>query len=477
MRWRWLLVAALLLPAASLALWAGLRRSEAHVVLISIDTLRRDHLPTYGYARPTAPRIDGLARESVVFDEDVATHTNTAPSHASMLTGLYPPTHGILQNGDLLRAEVPTLPELLKATGYRTGGFVSGWTLKGDFTGLNRGFDRYHDRFPLLSETGGQPRRAYIRHADETFERAHRWLTAEAARPGPLFVFYHLFDPHYPYDPPDDYLRRFLPAGQTGLRFPRELGPERTRLRSGGRPEPGQIEEYIARYDGEIAFADEYVGRLLDDLRSLGLYDRSIIVLTADHGETLDDRPFVFSHGDRDYEEQVRVPLVVRFPGGRYGGQRVAAPVQHVDILPTVLDYLKIAAPEGVQGRSLMPIIAGRATPEPRPAFSLARGEPDWAHDLDARIVQNGLVASVRLPPLKLVQYPTASGHFFELFDLSKDPGEKHNLATERPELTQRLHAELERWLQATRRGGTRQTESGLSPEAEEALRSLGYLH
>ena len=477
MRWRWVLVLGLLLPAASLALWAGLRRSEAHVVLISIDTLRRDHLPTYGYARPTAPRIDGLAREAVVFDQDIATHTNTAPSHASMLTGLYPPTHGILQNGDLLRAEVPTLPEMLKAAGFRSGGFVSGWTLKGDFTGLNRGFDRYQDRFPLLSETGDQPRRAYIRHADETFERAHRWLTAEATRPGPLFVFYHLFDPHYPYDPPDDYRRRFLPAGQTDLRFPREMGPERTRLRAGGRPEPGEIEEYIARYDGEIAFADEYVGRLLDDLRSLGLYDRSIIVLTADHGETLDDRPFVFSHGDRDYEEQVRVPLIVRFPGGRYGGQRVAAPVQHVDILPTVLDYLKLPAPGGVQGRSLMPIIAGRTTPAPRPAFSLARGEPDWAHDLDARIVQNGLVASIRLPPLKLIQYPTASGHFFELFDLSKDPAEKHNLATERPELTQRLHSEIESWLQATRRGGTRHTESGLSPEAEEALRALGYLH
>jgi arylsulfatase A-like enzyme len=236
------------------------------------------------------------------------------------------------------------------------------------------------------------------------------------------------------------------------------------------------MEDYIAYYDGEIAYADAHVGRLMVALWENGLWEDAVVVVVSDHGETLDDRGLPFRHGARVYEEQIRVPLMIRFPGGRHGGLRIRAPVHHVDIMPTILDYLELPLPDGAQGESLMPLIRGDAAPDPaRPIFTTARPEPAHVPEVEHPLVKTGLITAIREWPLKLIAYPTEEGHVHQLFDLAQDPGEKENLAAERPDVVRSLAAELRRWRAAV--GGDREIpEPTLSPEAEEMLRSLGYL-
>jgi arylsulfatase A-like enzyme len=438
-------------------MWSGLDRPS--VVLISIDTLRQDHVSAYGYSRRTTPSLQAFSREAVVFEEAFAANTNTAPAHASMLTALYPFTHGIVRNHHRLKAGVTTMGEVLQEAGYETAGFVSGYTLQRAHTGLDRGFHHYDDE---VSPRGDRP-------ATMTYDAATRWLRGEARGQEPLFLFFHLFDPHFPYTPPTGYARLFTEHA--------ERGPGRLhRLRAQGGGPPSDVKDYIGFYDGEIAFADAHVGRLMVDLWDSGLWDDALVVVVSDHGETLDDRSLPFRHGSRVYEEQIRVPLMIRFPGGRYGGARIRAPVHHVDIMPTILDYLELSLPDAAQGQSLMPLIRGDAAPDPaRPIFTTARPEPAHVPEVDQPLVKTGLITAIRVWPLKLIAYPTEEGHVHQLFDLAQDPGEHENLAAERPDAVRALAARLRSWRAAV--GGDREIpEPSLSPEAEDMLRSLGYV-
>ena len=438
-------------------------KRPTNVILLSIDTLRRDHLPFYGYERVTAPHLQRLAEQAVVFDNAVSAHTNTAPSHATMLTGLYASGHGILKNGGSLREDVLTLPEVLRERGYRSGAFVSAYTL-GKHTKLQRGFDPYNIELP----------RRRRRPAGKTYAEARSWIRERARAGQPFFLFLHFFDPHNPYDPPGEFAKMFRddPERFAGV-FPSR---DRRRFRKTGTPE--LFRDLIARYDGEIAYADSQVGRLLEQLEQLGIAGHTLLAFVSDHGETLLEREWVFDHGCRVYDEQLLVPMVIRFPDRSHAGKRIDTQVSLVDLMPTILDLLEIPPPRTVAGRSLLPLLDDPGSAgDARPAFSNARFSKRRLGHIKARLTgRSALISSVRLPGIKLIEYPSRKGDYYqELFDLQADPGETRNLSREMPDLAARLHSQLEAWKKQSRSADAAEPPV-LSPEVEAALRELGYI-
>jgi arylsulfatase A-like enzyme len=236
-------------------------------------------------------------------------------------------------------------------------------------------------------------------------------------------------------------------------------------------------EEYVARYDGEIVAADRLVDRLLRRLEKLGVAHTTVVVILSDHGETLFEREWTMDHGTRPYDEQARVPLVIHLPGDRLAGRRVAGQVSLLDVAPTVLDIFDVEPAEPMPGRSLMALARGESDGDgPRPAFITARCEPDRVPHISAPLLQTDLVRAIRLPTVKLVEFPTvARGRHPELFDLVTDPTEQTDLSDHSTELAASLHDALERWQDQS--GSTTELEPlELEPEVEAALRELGYL-
>lgn len=283
------------------------------IVLISIDTLRSDRLPVYGYDEIETPALDALARDGVLFTRAYSHTPLTLPSHVSILTGLLPPEHGVRDNiGYPFDAEAPPyLPALLKQHGYSTGAAVSAFVLRGS-TGLNSAFDHYEDRIGVVS---GKDLGSLQRPGEETLERALSWLGGVADQP--FFLFFHIYEPHSPYEPPEPWASR-----------------------------------YRSPYDGEVAAADAVIGRLVAALQQMGIYDRCLLILLSDHGEGLMD------HGEQEHEvllyrELLQVPLLVKLPGEQRRGTRVGRPVQLIDVVPTVLELLGAEKPGRLNGSSL----------------------------------------------------------------------------------------------------------------------------
>jgi arylsulfatase A-like enzyme len=313
-----------------------------------------------------------------------------------------------------------------------------------------------------------------LRNAEFTLAAALPWLGEKAASKGPFFLFFHLFDPHYPYDPPEEYAVRFLPQGRSESRTVVDRRPPGPK--SEWNLAESEYQEFVSRYDGEIAYADHHLGLLMDELGRLGVVDDTLVVFTSDHGETLHEREWVFDHGGRAYDEQIRVPLVIRLPGGRHAGRRVASQVGHVDYLATILEILDIPAPD-VAGRSVVGLLEqGIEDDRSRPAFAHARHVRERVPETGALLRGDGFISVIRLPTLKLIEYPIAGGRWFsQLFDLRSDPGETRNLAAERVEVVDRLHEALDRWRIST--GGYEIIPpQPLRPDVEETLRALGYI-
>lgn len=416
----------LILMAAAIAVaaagWTGWRLAQGSspltgpVILISIDTLRADRLPIYGYRKVATPAIDALAGGGVVFDHAWAHSPQTLPSHASMLTGQLPFAHGVRDNmGFALSKGAATLPGLLAARGYATGGFVSAYVLRKE-TGIAQGFAMYDDTLPP-----GSPEKAtgeVQRDGAETWAAAERWMkTLSSDR---FFLFLHLYEPHSPYTPPDAY-RRYEP------------------------------------YDGEIAYADALVGRVVASLEARGVYDDALIILLSDHGEGLGDHGEM-EHGIFVYSETIRVPLVVKLPGQRQAGLRVSAPVQHVDLLPTILDLAGTTAPGGVQGQSLRPLFDGGAFPE-RGLYAeslYGRYHLGWS---DLYALTDARFRFIRAPR-------------DELYDLQTDPGERANVAGARESTRVAMRQALERLMAGARVDAPSQ----VSDEDREQLKALGYV-
>jgi arylsulfatase A-like enzyme/Flp pilus assembly protein TadD len=413
----------LLLAAASLALVAGgahacrgTPRGEAglDVLLITVDTLRADALGAYGNPRASTPWVDRLAAEGVRFNRAYAHNVVTLPSHSNILSGRYPFEHGVRDNaGFRFPGTVDTLATRLKALGYRTGAFVSAFPLSSRF-GLARGFDVYDDRF--LTGAGRD-------HSDEerrgpaTVEAARRWLAAGA---GPAFLWVHLYDPHYPYEPPDPFASRF---------------PD----------DP---------YAGEVAATDAALQPLLKPLLEAGKSGRTVVVLTADHGESRGEHGEK-THGIFAYEGPLRVPLVVYCPRLLSPG-RVDSPVRHVDVLPTILAAVAAPRAEGLPGRSLLDVPAATETP------------PSYFEALSGMMSRRWApLYGVLRGNLKYIDVPLP-----ELYDLAADGTETRNLAATRPQELESLQALLAR-VRAGDAGPAPQKETA---ETRERLRALGYL-
>ncbi len=319
------------------------------VVLVTVDTLRADRLSCYGYSRPTSPHIDRLAADSLLFLDATTPRTSTAPSMASALTGLYPYHHGVTTNFIQVHESLTTLPEIMTEAGHESGAFVSNYVLIRELSGLDQGFDVYDD-FVATRE----PKRAiYERRAEDTIESAISWLNDRSGR---FFLWVHLIDPHGPYLPPEPFNQKFGPGPS------KPLAP--TKIPAYQRTGSSNASDYLDQYDGEIAYCDEQIGRLLVHLEELGLYDNSLILFHADHGESLGEHGVWFQHGSDLYEECARIPFVMKLPGmSKATGDSnafgispgvVDLPVSVVDIPPTILDALDVDSKVDFDGQSLI---------------------------------------------------------------------------------------------------------------------------
>jgi arylsulfatase A-like enzyme/tetratricopeptide (TPR) repeat protein len=360
--------------SSTLSLSQGQLRG-ANVLLVTIDTLRRDRLGAYGSTAGLTPTLDRLAASGILYTHAYAHVPMTLPAHTSIFTGRAPRSHGVHDNGTFrLDDRVPTLATMLKTAGYRTGAFVGAFVLDARF-GLNRGFDEYDDRYP--HDAGAATFRFTERRAAEVVKPAGDWILRGdsgdvAGRHGPWFAWVHLFDPHAPYEAPPEY-------------------------RAGRAP-----------YDAEVAYADAMLGQFLDRLRGAHALDHSLILVTADHGESLGEHGET-THGLFAYNSTLAVPLMLGGPSIPAG--RIEAPVAHADILPTLLDLAGVALPSGLDGRSLVTVPpADRAIEFEALDASLTRG---WAP-------LTGIVAG----NWKYIELPVP-----ELYNVDADPREQTNLA------------------------------------------------
>ena len=392
-----------------------------NVLLVTIDTLRADRLGCYGYQGAATPTLDALAARGVRFKTAVAHAPLTGPSHASILTGLTPLGHGFRNNsGFVLAPSIKTAAEDFRQAGYRTGAVISGFPLDRRF-GFDRGFDTYEDHLPR----GNDPRRTpYVeRPADAATDAALRWLgTAEGAQSKRWFLWVHYYDPHAPYEPPGDLATRYA----------------------------------ASPYDGEVAFVDRELGRLLRALDEKHELGRTLVVATADHGESLGEHG-EGTHGVFVYDATLRVPWMIAGPGVAPG--RISETVaRSIDVLPTLLDYAALPQRADLDGRSLRPTIEGNAMGDaPAYAESLyAQLELGWAP-----------LHAWRTSTAKFIDAPRP-----ELYDLEHDAAEAANRAAEQPGRAE----DLRRALDAALRQSAPVAATAIDPEAAERLRALGYV-
>ncbi len=331
---------------------------KPNIILLTVDTLRADHMALYGYARDTMPAIGRFARTAVVFDNAVVPRGSTRPSYASMLTGLYPFHHGVRSNATVLHNDLTTLSETLKSAGYHTAGFVSNFVLLGEMSGFGQGFDVYDDR--MEERESGRPN--YERTARNTLEAILAWLNADP--PQPFFLFTNFIDPHGPYQPPGRFGKLYR-SGKMRRLDPNDIPAYQL--------VEGQLNyfDYVDRYDGEIRYTDEVMGILIDELKRKGLWDDALVVFTADHGESMGEHGIYFEHHLQVYEETMHVPLAIRLPDalgsphgptttqGDGGPRRVRSLCSPMDLPPTILAAIDLSTEAELDGRSLLTLMQG----------------------------------------------------------------------------------------------------------------------
>jgi len=399
-----------------------------NVVLITIDTVRADHLGCYGYKLIETPHLDALASNGIRFANAYTPVPITLPAHSVILTGVYPMRTGMHDfSGNRLNASQPTLATLLHAKGYATGAVVGSAVLDSRF-GLDRGFDFYYDRFDF-SRLDEKNIDAMMRPGSEVVDRALGWLDGKRQKPFLLWV--HLYDAHHPYNPPPPYLQKY-------------------------RTHP---------YDGGIAFVDAQVGRVIAYLKSKGMYDRTLIVVAADHGEGLGEHSEK-THGFFIYDSTLHVPLIFKLPTGA-GQQKTVVndSANLADLLPTVLELAGVGKPSDVQGRSLVPLMAGRAAGAP---------EVNYAETYLPRIHFNWS----ELRGIRYRQYHFIDAPRPELYDLSTDPHELKNLYSAQRAVATQLRKRLGEFIAQSSPGTGEKTAdtTGLDPVLMERLKSLGYV-
>jgi arylsulfatase A-like enzyme/tetratricopeptide (TPR) repeat protein len=403
----------------------GVSRDRLNLVIVTLDTTRADRIGAYGARDVETPAIDHLADEGVLFEQAVSAAPLTLPAHSSIFTGRFPPEHGVRDNGGFfLGADQTTLAELLKARGYRTGGFVAAYVLAAKW-GINQGFETYFDDFDL-SQTRVLSLSAIQRPANEVLDKALPWI--EQAGNQPFFAWIHLYDPHSPYRPPEPFASRY------------QAHP----------------------YNGEIAFADSQIARLVSTLRSRSLYDRTVIIVMGDHGESLGEHG-EGSHGFFVYNSVTNVPFVIRAPFSHTTHRRVADPVRSVDLLPTVLDLLGVPAATGISGVSLVPLMTGAKTELGLDVYSEAMYPLHHYGWSDLHALRSGRY--------KVIDAPRP-----ELYDVDRDPKETTNLFADRRALGDRMIGQLRTIESGFTKTAAAMPAADVDPEARERLAALGYV-
>jgi arylsulfatase A-like enzyme/Flp pilus assembly protein TadD len=401
---------------------AGEVKHPPNVVVITIDTLRADHLGCYGYSKIRTPNIDALAMDSARFERAYTPVPVTLPAHSAIFTGTYPTLNGMHDfSGNKLNPKQPTLATILKQQGYTTGAVIGSAVLDSRF-GLNQGFDFYYDHFDFnrLQESNLD---AMERPGNVVTDVALDWLGKNAQ--GKFFLWMHLYDPHYPYRPPAPYSEQYK-----------------------DRP-----------YDGEIAFADAQFGRLISFLKAKGFYDNTFIVLAGDHGESLGEHGEK-THGFFLYNATLHVPVIIHLPGAA-AAKTVSDLVSLTDLMPTVLQALKIEVPTQVQGRSLLPLLAAKK----EDSISV------YAETFLPRLHFNwSELRSVETEKYQFIEAPKP-----ELYDLAADPGETRNLYADKRAVGDELQARLRALVRQYSADQELAEKTGLDPALMERLKSLGY--
>ncbi|MDH7513027.1 MAG: sulfatase-like hydrolase/transferase [Clostridiales bacterium] len=402
---------------------------KPNLLLITLDTTRADHLPTYGYLDVKTPHLDELAEKGIVFDECIASSPLTLPSHCSMMTGLYPTFHGVRVNGNTaLSDQHLTLAELFSQAGYTCGAFIGAFVLDGRW-GLRQGFHHYDDQFDLKKykqlDLG-----LVQRPGNEVVDATLAWLSGQKDKK--FFAWVHLYDPHIPYEPPEPYFSEYGHRGLVGL------------------------------YDGEIAFMDEQIGRLVHWLNENGLDRNTMIVLIGDHGEGLGDHGEM-AHGYFIYDYAVKVPFLIATPAGDFKGKRVKAQVRTVDLFPTLLEVTGLTVPPENQGKSVLPFFFKPETNQGFTAYS-------ESYSPEIHYGWSPLV-SLRTNQFKFIDAPRP-----ELYALAEDPGELQNVHGRNPGVARDMKKALEAIIHETSLNAPAPASANLDRETIERLAALGYV-
>lgn len=477
--------------------------SDLNIILIVVDALRPDHLSCYGYPKLTSPTVDRIAREGTLFEQTITAAPFTWPAMASMFTSTYPPFHGVRTHADSLRFSLVTLAEVLQAKGYSTGAVIS-HTLLTPELGYAQGFSHYEvsDQpfggpfsrlllFQVLSKFAPPPLGDDARSVTQA---AEDWITKSKDKK--FFLWIHYADVHGPYHPPREFLQRFKPVTREGTltEKEKEIRDKLANLRLGTPEEmeelaksitPEMLEYNTALYDAEIAYVDAELEKLLQTLKELGILDKTLLVFTSDHGQSMGEHgQILIAHGPLLYDNTVMTPLILRKPGLVPAGKRVSQQVRSIDIMPTLLELAGIDYRGRQEGRSLVPLWTSAAPLSWPEAY--IESEPYWkgreryfvgqggAKDFFGGI--QGKRRALRSPEWKLIYFPKQGEHLYELYDLKHDPGELHNLYRELPQVADSLRRRLIGWIVAAESGYEIQGGVRLRTDLREKLRALGYV-
>ena len=452
--------------------------SRSNILLITIDTLRADHLSSYGYERDTSPVIDALAAEGVRFDNAIVQWPKTAPSFASIFTATYPKDNGIVRRvGVRLPQEFRMLAEVLREQGFATHAVVSNGAVASEFN-FDQGFDTYIETWKLSPPEAGQDPTGAA-----SVTQLAQTVIDEHDPNQPYFLWVHYLDPHFPYEAPPPLTDRFegdeffdpeeqIEIKEVPIRQMAGIGTDQVLN------ERTDLAYYIARYDAEIAYADAQIGLLLDFMEQRGLLQNTLTILTSDHGESLGEHSYYFDHGRFGFQPGLRVPLIFHYP--EVIEPRVdSEPVELIHLSPSILEFAGIEMEEGrwMQGRSLTPRLEGTASGA-RPAFSQAgyATERKWQ-----QIVQDRRFKLMNVIAGDEQRWVGGKGVFLTLYDLENDPGETVDVMDQYPEATERLRRSMEQIWSAepfdvlVDEGGTSE-EREMDEETRRQLKALGYL-
>ncbi|MBA7465098.1 2,3-bisphosphoglycerate-independent phosphoglycerate mutase [subsurface metagenome] len=430
------------------------RSKGPNIILISIDALRADHLSCYGYHRNTSPNIDRLASQGILFKNGFSQATWTLASHTSIFLSQYVWRHNVNSSHTKKRLPDPctTLAEILKNENYATAAFTGGGIMSSKY-GFNQGFEIYDD---------GPPGRRRHYEISSHIDKLLSWL--ESVRNRKFFLFIHTYDVHSPYNPPSPYFDLYTNGYSKGKALKTSEGIIATFETDASKFTPEEIDYITAVYDGGINYVDDQLGKIFEKLDQLGIDDNTIIIVTADHGEAFKEHGKL-AHCHKPYIEEIHVPLIMRGPG--IPKNRIYENfVQHIDIVPTILEILNIPQRKEMQGKSLLPLMNnceiekdfktysfGQDRNKPQQSFSMSIRTKEWTYIMN----QNG---------------PD------ELYDRINDPKEQNNIIEKRPLIAQKLKKELEDFIILTSEGKPRVAEKvDIDEELKEQLKSLGYLH